>query len=368
MNGPTTARAIGRLRTLGTHARYSTCPRPARAGGDGVPTDSHGRAPPVSRRDEDEGDGSQPPPAVGLDGVVRTFGEIRALDGVTLKVEAGEVLGVLGHNGAGKTTMVRLLMGVLAADAGSVRIQGMDPLVDGPAVRRSTGVVSAVPAVDGRLTALQNLRFVAEVFDVERDEGERRARELLGRFGLRERAEDRVEGFSSGMRQRLALARALLPDPSLLLLDEPTSALDPVASRDVRDLIERFAREGSRSVLLCSHNLVEAQQLCDRVVILEHGQVIAEGSPATLAAELSVGRLRLEVERAHAPLAGRILDAADLPFEASDGRLLLTRPGGVDVPTLVARLVDAGVRLYAVTPEDASLEDVYLALHERERS
>ena len=330
--------------------------------------DGRGAAPPAVRRAGDDGDGPPSPPAVELDGVVRTFGELRALDGVTLSVEAGEVVGLLGHNGAGKTTTVRLLTGILAADAGSVRIHGMDPLVDGPAVRRATGVVSAVPAVDGRLTAIQNLRFVAEVFDVDRDDGERRARELLARFGLSDRAEDEVEGFSSGMRQRLALARALLPDPSLLLLDEPTSALDPVASRDVRDLIERFAGERSRSVLLCSHNLVEVQQLCDRVVILEHGRVIAEGPPATLAAELAVGRLRLEVERAHAPRAGRLLEAAGLPFEASGGRIVLTRPGGVDVPDLIAELVAAGVRLYAVTPEDASLEDVYLALHERERS
>ncbi len=330
--------------------------------------DGRGAAPPAVRRAGDDGDGPPSPPAVELDGVVRTFGELRALDGVTLSVEAGEVVGLLGHNGAGKTTTVRLLTGILAADAGSVRIHGMDPLVDGPAVRRATGVVSAVPAVDGRLTAIQNLRFVAEVFDVDRDDGERRARELLARFGLSDRAEDEVEGFSSGMRQRLALARALLPDPSLLLLDEPTSALDPVASRDVRDLIERFAGERSRSVLLCSHNLVEVQQLCDRVVILEHGRVIAEGPPATLAAELAVGRLRLEVERAHAPRAGRLLEAAGLPFEASGGRIVLARPGGVDVPDLIAELVAAGVRLYAVTPEDASLEDVYLALHERERS
>ncbi len=330
--------------------------------------DGRGAAPPAVRRAGDDGDGPPSPPAVELDGVVRTFGELRALDGVTLSVEAGEVVGLLGHNGAGKTTTVRLLTGILAADAGSVRIHGMDPLVDGPAVRRATGVVSAVPAVDGRLTAIQNLRFVAEAFDVDRDDGERRARELLARFGLSDRAEDEVEGFSSGMRQRLALARALLPDPSLLLLDEPTSALDPVASRDVRDLIERFAGERSRSVLLCSHNLVEVQQLCDRVVILEHGRVIAEGPPATLAAELAVGRLRLEVERAHAPRAGRLLEAAGLPFEASGGRIVLTRPAGVDVPDLIAELVAAGVRLYAVTPEDASLEDVYLALHERERS
>lgn len=315
------------------------------------------------------GTGAAPDAApISLRAVERTFGEIRAVDGVSLEVEAGQVVGLLGHNGAGKTTLVRLLTGILAPHGGSVRVLGLDPLTHGPAVRRATGVVSAIPSVDDRLTAWQNLAFVAGVHGLDAAVTDERAAALLERFGLAERAEEQVRGYSSGMRQRLALARALLPDPPLVLLDEPTAALDPVASRDVRELIGELAEGGARSVLLCSHNLVEVQQLCDRVVILEHGRVIAEGPPATLAAELAVGRLRLEVERAHAPRAGRLLEAAGLPFEASGGRIVLARPGGVDVPDLIAELVAAGVRLYAVTPEDASLEDVYLALHERERS
>lgn len=243
---------------------------------------------------------------------------------------------------------------------------GLDPLVDGPRVRRATGVVSAVPAVDDRLTAAENLRFVGEVFGVDRSRAERRAAELLVHFGLADRAAERVGGFSSGMRQRLALARALLPDPSLLLLDEPTAALDPVASRDVRVLVDRLAREEARSVLLCSHNLVEVQELCDRVVILEHGRVIAAGAPAALAAELEVGRLRLDVGPADRASAEQVLQAAGASVEPGRGRRLLAA-GVAEVPALVAELVRAGVRIHAVTPEDASLEDVYLALHERER-
>ena len=298
--------------------------------------------------------------------VHRTFGEVRAVDGMSLSVGAGEVVGLLGHNGAGKTTTVRLLTGILAPDAGTVRVQGLDPLVDGPTVRRATGVVSATPAVDDRLTARQNLRFVGEAFGVDRELARQRAAQLLEQLGLADRAEERVAGYSSGMRQRLALARALLPDPPLLLLDEPTAALDPVASRDVRELVARLAREQSHSVLLCSHNLVEAQQLCDRVVVLEHGRVIADGHPATLAAELDIGRLRLQVDVDHHARAAQVLIDQGLPVDrGAAGLLTVTSLAGIDVPSLVAALVAAQVRIHAVTPEDASLEDVYFALHRR---
>lgn len=297
----------------------------------------------------------------------RVFGEVVALDGVSLSVGRGEVVGLLGHNGAGKTTTVRLLTGILAADGGTVRVHGLDPLVEGPVVRRTTGVVSAVPAVDDRLTAWQNLRFAGQVYGVDRAGVTERAGGLLERFGLADRADERVGGFSSGMRQRLALARALLADPPLLVLDEPTAALDPVASRDVRDLLGRLARDEARSVLLCSHNLVEVQRLCDRVVVLEHGRVIADGAPAALAGELGIGRLRFEIDPEHRARAEQRLAAAGLPCQPDGGGLVVTRQAGMDVPSLIADLVAADVRIHAVVPEDASLEDVYFALHDKER-
>ncbi len=303
-----------------------------------------------------------------LRGVTRTFGEVRALDGVTLTVAPGEVVGLLGHNGAGKTTTVRLLTGILAADDGQVRVHGLDPLTDGTTVRRATGVVSATPAVDDRLTAWQNLRFVGEVFGVDRSVAAERASGLLERFGLQDRADERVAGYSTGMRQRLALARALLPDPPLLVLDEPTAALDPVASRDVRDLLAHLAREEARSVLLCSHNLVEAQRLCDRVVVLEHGRVIADGTPAGLAAELGIGRLRFDVDPADRDRAERQLAASGLSCQPDGSGLIVTKVAGMDVPKVIADLVRAEVRIHAVVPEEASLEDVYFALHDRRPS
>ena len=304
---------------------------------------------------------------VELRGVRRRFGEVTALDGVSLSVGRGEVVGLLGHNGAGKTTTVRLLTGILAADGGEVRVHGLDPLVDGPEVRRTTGVVSAVPAVDDRLTAWQNLRFAGQVFGVDRTRVTERASELLEGFGLLDRAEEQVGGYSSGMRQRLGLARALLADPPLLVLDEPTAALDPVASRDVRELLGRLARDEARSVLLCSHNLVEVQRLCDRVVVLEHGRVIADGTPAALAGELGIGRLRFEIDPDDRAAAERLLLTAGLPCHPDGGGLVVTRRAGLDVPSLIADLVSADVRIHAVVPEEASLEDVYFALHDKER-
>ena len=315
------------------------------------------------------GTGAAPDAApISLRVVERTFGEIRAVDGVSLEVEAGQVVGLLGHNGAGKTTLVRLLTGILAPHGGSVRVFGLDPLTDGPAVRRATGVVSAIPSVDDRLTAWQNLAFVAGVHGIDEATASRRAAALLERFGLAERAEEQVRGYSSGMRQRLALARALLPDPPLVLLDEPTAALDPVASRDVRELIGELAEGRARSVLLCSHNLVEVQRLCDHVVILEQGRVIAAGSPQVLAAELGIGRLRIELARDGLERAERVLSDVGATHEAVDGGVLVTNPASVEVPDLLAALIHAEVRIFAAVPESASLEDVYFALHDRQRS
>lgn len=308
------------------------------------------------------------PLPISLHGVSRAFGDVCALDDVTFSVNQGEVVGLLGHNGAGKTTTVRLLMGILAPDDGQIMVHGLDPLADGPTVRRRTGVVSAIPAVDDRLTAWQNLQFVADVFGVDRTAAAERASVLLDRFGLLDRANERVGGYSSGMRQRLALARALLHEPSLLVLDEPTAALDPIASRGVRDLLAHLAREEDRSVLLCSHNLVEVQRLCDRVVVLEHGRVIAAGTPASLADELGIGRVRFDIELDDRGRAERLLAAVGRPYTRDGNSLVVARTAGLDVPALIAEFVRADVRLHAVVPEAASLEDVYFALHDRRPS
>jgi len=286
-------------------------------------------------------------PILRLDRVHKSFGAVTALADLSLQVGAGDVVGLLGHNGAGKTTTVRLLAGLLAPQQGTVRVGGGDPVADGPGVRAQMGVLPAALVVDSRLTARQNLRFAADVFGVPED-------------GLDERI-DRMLAVS--------LARVLLPDPSILLLDEPTSALDPVAARQVRRALSTLAQERSRTIVLCTHDLAEAELLCDRVVVLEEGRVVADGRPVDLAAEHGTGGIQVEVATPDIARARALLADAS-PGEVDrdgNGRLRTTGIPRDTIPDLVARLVAADLTIYEVRRLDPSLEDVYLALHASRR-
>lgn len=298
-----------------------------------------------------------------LDNVTRTFGEVRALDGLSLAVRRGEVFGLLGHNGAGKTTTVRLVAGLLAASAGRVRVDGRDPREDGAVVRRHLGVLPANAAVDDRLTARDNLRFAAALFDLPRIGLEARIDAVLARFDLDERADQRAGTYSTGMRQRLSLARVLLHDPAVLLLDEPTASLDPVAARQVRDLVAGIGARDERTVVLCTHDLTEAQRLCDRVAILEHGRVLALGAPTELGGA-GRGAVRIEVHPGDQATALSLTPIAGIVAER-DGEHHVGFPGvgRAEIPRLVDGLTSAGVRVYAVERREPSLEEVYLRLH-----
>lgn len=309
-------------------------------------------------------------PSLELADVTRRFGEVTAVDGFSLQVAPGEVVGLLGHNGAGKTTTVRLLAGLLAADAGRVRVAGLDPIDDGVAVRRHLGVLPSRPVVDDRLTAAANLRFAAEVTGLPREGLEARIAASLEVFDLLDRAEERVEGFSTGMRQRLSLARVLLPEPPVLLLDEPTAALDPVAARQVRRILAELARDARRTVVLCTHDLAEAEALCDRVVVLERGRSVAEGRPAELTASHGSGGLLIEVAHEDLDRARTIVvsgTAQDVEVEGGN-RLRVVGVPRERVPAVVGELSAAGVTLYEVRRLDPTLEDVYLALHRNGRA
>src|SRR5215208_1674699 len=202
-------------------------------------------------------------PVIQISSLSRRFGEKNAVDHLTLAVQAGEIFGFLGHNGAGKTTTVRLLNGVLEPTFGQACVLGLDPQTDGPAVRAQTGVLTETPSLDERLTARENLSFYADLYSVPRLEVAQRVNSLLTEFELADRADEKVGGYSKGMKQRLALARALLHRPKVLFLDEPTAALDPVAARHLHSLVENLARHEGCTVFLCTHNLMEAQKLCD---------------------------------------------------------------------------------------------------------
>lgn len=306
------------------------------------------------------------------EGLTRRFGTTVAVDELTLSVERGETLGFLGHNGAGKTTTVRLLNGILAPHAGRASVLGMDPLHDGVALRRRTGVLTETPSLDERLSARENLSLYAALYDVPSKEVSRRVNDLLETFGLDERAEERVGGYSRGMRQRLAIARALLHQPEMLFLDEPTSGLDPVATRQMHDLIRNFGGN-ERTVFLCTHNLEEAQRLCDRVCVMEQGRIIAIGAPRELAQEMWKD-VRLEVEVAPEQIAearerlDKMPSVQAIAIGEMPGLLHVSLGNREAIPEVNRVLTTAGLAVYRLAAQEPTLEDVYFGLHEeRER-
>jgi ABC-2 type transport system ATP-binding protein len=313
----------------------------------------------------DRGQTGEVPPTIQARGLCRSFGPTVALDGLDVDVEPGEVVALLGPNGAGKTTTVRLLNGVLRPDAGWSRVLGLDPAVDGDAVRRSTGVMTESSGLDDRLTALQNVVTYARIRGTPAAVARQRGAELLERFGLGDRLDRSVQGASTGQRKRVALARALLHDPEVLFLDEPTSGLDPAATREVIDLMAALAREEGRTIVLCTHFLTEACRLCPRVVILEQGRLVAAGRPEDLAAGLWPG-LAVDVELgapADPGLLAGVQDVAGvLSAEAAPTGARVRVADREVLPRLVAALVTREVAVYAVTPRPATLEEVYFAL------
>ncbi|NLX49939.1 MAG: ABC transporter ATP-binding protein [Methanospirillum sp.] len=304
--------------------------------------------------------------AIAADGLSRSFGTVRAVDGVSFEVPAGEVFGLLGPNGAGKTTLIRLLAGVLLPGAGSARVLGLDPWTDGPGVRRRCGVLTETPAVYGRLTARQNLGFAAEVFGVPLPEVACRVNDLLARFSLADRADEPVGGFSKGMKQRLALARALVHDPELLFLDEPTAGLDPAASRQVHEMVGGLREEG-RTVVLCTHRLVEAEALCDRVGVLAKGRLVALGTVRELSERLLADSpVALSfLDPVSDAVAGEVGAVPGVTVEERGERhLLLAAPDDEALAAAVGAAVGAGGRVVAAGRREHTLEDVYFALQE----
>jgi ABC-2 type transport system ATP-binding protein len=298
------------------------------------------------------------------DGLTRHFGEVVAVDHLTLEVQAGEVFGFLGHNGAGKTTTVRMLNGVLDPTSGTARVLGLAPMEQGPALRRRTGVLTETPSLDERLTGRENLEIYATLYGIPRREIATRVKELMEVFQLDDRADEKAGDYSKGMKQRLALARALIHRPDLLFLDEPTSGLDPVATRLVHDMITHLSHDEERTVFLCTHNLDEAQKLCDRVAVLEHGRVVALGTPAELASKIGRSqRLEIQVARGDEEIALRLLaEAPGVSAHREDSTIVAAGPEWAAIPGLVTSLASAGMRIYRVAPQEASLEEAYFAL------
>jgi ABC-2 type transport system ATP-binding protein len=302
--------------------------------------------------------------------LTRRFGTFTAVDNVSLRVPGGAILALLGPNGAGKTTTVRMLAGLIAPSDGRATVAGCDVRADPAGVRARVGLVTDAPGLYEQMTAPAYLDFFGGVYGVPADFRRRRIDELLGLFDLTAHRKERMAGFSKGMKQKVALARALLHQPAALFLDEPTSGLDPLASRAVRDLI-RDLRASNRSIVLCTHDLDEAERLADEVAIIQHGRIVASDTPAALRAGASPDTLvRIDLAAAHPAAPGILADLglAPLASAATNGAhagatiaYRTPRPREVN-PQVIARLAAAGAQIVAVSCETRTLEDVYAAV------
>ncbi len=299
-----------------------------------------------------------PAPTVRLEGLGRRFGEFWAVRDVSLEVAPGEIVGLLGPNGAGKTTTVRMLAALIAPSEGHAWLDGIEVTRDPEAVRSRVGVLTEVPGLYEKLSAEANLDFFARLHSLDADVRAERIEQFLRLFDLWDRRREATATFSKGMKQKLAIARALLHDPSVVFLDEPTAALDPEAAFIVRDAIESLRGSG-RTVVLCTHNLAEAERLCDRIAFIR-GTLLRVDSPARLRAGLGDGRVRIRM--ASAGPAVEVVRSVEgvTSVESRDGELVASMSDADAVtPAVVRALVESGARILEVRREAATLEEVY---------
>ncbi len=298
--------------------------------------------------------------------LTKKFDTFLAVHNVSLNVPTGQVLALLGPNGAGKTTTIRMLTAILRPTSGWAKVAGYDVLTEPDKVRAHVGVLTEQHGLYGRMFAAEYLDFYGELYNLDAATRRRRISELLEQFGLAASARQRIAEFSKGMRQKLALARSLLHEPSVLLLDEPTSAMDPESARLVRDAIHHLRSE-ERTIIICTHNLPEAEELADQIAIIRRGKIIAQGSPRTLKHQL-LGAPEYEIRLAR-PLNGY---AAPLPpgatlLERGDTWLRYSTPAPEQHnPQILAAFLRARVPVVSLQESGGTLEQVYLRAITRE--
>ena len=290
---------------------------------------------------------------------------LRALDGLTFNVPEGVVLGLLGPNGAGKSTTVKILTTLSRADSGTARVAGFDVIKDPDAVRRVIGYVPQKPSADPMATGIENLLLSGRIYGLSRQDAVRRAAELLERFDLTEAGGRQVRTYSGGMQRRLDVALGLVHRPRVLFLDEPTTGLDPEARTDLWTEVERLSGDEGLTVLLTTHYLEEADRLADQLAIVDHGKIVAEGTPEALKAELRGDSVHVELVDPDTDGQVRAL-LAQLPGIGeiiAEGNTLRARVdrGATAVPAVLGALEDKAIPVAAVTVSRPSLDDVYLS-------
>ncbi|WP_059043008.1 ATP-binding cassette domain-containing protein [Paenibacillus rubinfantis] len=304
-------------------------------------------------------------PAIEAEGLVKIFGTNRAVDGVNLQVGSGMIYGVLGPNGAGKTTTIRMLATLLRPDAGSARIFGHDVVKEQHIVRQLIGVTGQYASVDETLSATENLIIFSRLLSLSRGEARRKAEDLLEEFGLSEAAKRPLKHFSGGMRRRLDLAASLIAQPPLIFLDEPTTGLDPRTRTQMWDTIRRLVTSGS-TVLLTTQYLDEADQLADRIAVIDRGQVIAEGTVDDLKTSVGASLLQLRIRNSlDLAEARRVVEQVlKVPsnISAEAGKITAPMAEADRVTDLLIALREAGVDLLELSVQKPTLDEVFLTL------
>ena len=294
----------------------------------------------------------------------KQFGDFVAVRDLNLVVQPGELVALLGPNGAGKTTTVRMLAAILPPGSGQARICGYDVVRDARRVRSMVGLLTEYPGLYGRMAALEYLAFFGALLGLDAVECRQRSEVLLRQFGLWEVRDRQLESFSKGMRQKMALIRAMIHDPPVLFLDEPTTAMDPQSARTVRDAIGEL-RGAKRSILLTTHNLSEAEELADRIAIIRGGQIIACGSFAELSQQL-LGDPIIELRLVHSDDQERavavVRDLVDVQMIGGDRLSWQTAEPQALNPAILQRLTTAGISVYSLAEQPRRLEDLYLRI------
>jgi ABC-2 type transport system ATP-binding protein len=299
--------------------------------------------------------------AIVVEGLERSFGDLRAVQGVDLEVSEGEIYGFLGPNGAGKTTMVRMLTTLLLPTAGRASVAGHDIVTEASAVRRSIGVALQEAALDPLMTGRELIRLQATLHAIPRRDGERRADALLERVDLGDAADRRVGTYSGGMQRRLDLAAALVHEPTVLFLDEPTTGLDPVSRKTIWEEVVKLNREGT-TVFLTTQYLEEADRLANRVGIIDSGRLVAEDTPRALKAQVGNPHLELVLAEGSDDAAGIICEKFGKPLPAKDGKVLVELEGGAaDVARVVLALDEGGITVESLELVEPTLDDVFVA-------
>jgi ABC-2 type transport system ATP-binding protein len=298
--------------------------------------------------------------AISLENVKKALGNRPVLKGISFEINKGDIFGYLGPNGAGKTTTIRILLGLLQADAGRLDIMGQD--ISRSETRRKIGFALDPDGLYDNMTAEENLEFYARIYGLSN--ARQKIAALLGAVGLSERAKDRVGAYSKGMRQRLSLARAMTHDPEVLILDEPTAGVDPSGQIEVRQILLELAHKENKTVLLSSHNLDEVQRICNRIALIDRGEIKLYGETDSLRRGMGVGAVVIETAGEVSPAVLEELQSQPRLGlrEHKDSRLVFAPQEGVAVSDIISLLAGQGVKIEGASRREASLEEMYAAI------